>query len=125
MTNKARFRVGGNGSATLPITGGTDEFTTKPLEEGYERIYFSLAFYSDSERTTQVTPTSGTVSFFASDDGVEFKIQGGEFEAADVSEITQPAAKGNFEKARVVFDSVDAGLYAYSWVTQTGVNNEG
>ena len=124
MTNKARFRVGGNGSATLPITGGTDEFTTKPLEEGYERIYFSVVFYTDSALSAKATPTTGTVTFKGFDEDSEVAIDSGSFNAADVysTEILQPAATGNFSSVSVTFDGVDSGLYARAWVVQKGAD---
>lgn len=124
MTNKARFRVNGNGSATLPITGGTDTFTTKPLDEDYERIYFSVVFYTDATLSTKATPTTGTVTFSGYDEDSEVAINSGSFNAANVYLDTtlQPAAAGNFSGAQVVFDGVDSGLYARAWVSQKGAD---
>lgn len=122
MTNKARFRVDGDGSSALPITGGTDTFTADNLEEGYERLYFNVVFYTDSTRTVQATPTAGTVTFKAFDEDSEIAVDGGSFNAADIylSTTIQPAATGSFSSASVEFDGVDSGLYARAWVVQKG-----
>lgn len=123
MSNKVRFRVGGNGASTLPVTGGEDVFRTPELADGYERIYFTIAFYGDSARENLTTPTTGTVEFTVIDDGVEMTVQGGKFNAADVNDVIQPAAMGNFESAKLKITGVDSGLYAYAIANQKGDEN--
>lgn len=118
MSNKARFRVGGNGSAVLPVTGGTDVFTTKPLKEGFGRVYFSLAFFSDAALSVPATPTTGDVVFTLHDDGVDFKVSGGSFPAANIVNVVQPSAVGEFDGATLTLTGVDAGLYAKAWVVE-------
>ena len=124
MSNKERFRVNGNSSTILPITGGDDVFTINELEGGYERLYFNLCFFSDAERQTKVTPTIGTVSFSVIDDGVESVVTGGVFNASEIDDVLQPLARGNFESAKLSISGVDSGLYAYGWVDQKGNDNE-
>ena len=125
MTNKARFRVDGNGSSALPITGGTDTFTADNLEEGYERLYFTIVFYTDNTLTVKATPTTGTVTFTGLDDDAELSIDNGSFSAANVylNSTVQPAGAGNFTGARLTLDGVDAGLYAKAWVWQKGCDD--
>lgn len=118
MAKKAYFKAGG--TSVLETTGGTDVSLATELKSDYERIYFSIAFYSDAERTTQVTPTAGTVGFLAYDDDLEMTVLNGDFGAADVYLGTrvQPAASGNFTSAKLTLTGVDTGLYVKAWVWQ-------
>ena len=42
------------------------------LDRNHERKYYSIVFYSDASLTTPVTPTGGTITFTASEDGTQY-----------------------------------------------------
>jgi len=124
MSKKTYFKVNGTGSEALPITGGTDEFQALNLDEKYERVYFSIVFYTDATLSTLATPTTGTVTFSGKDGDATVAIDSGEFNAADTYLATtlQPAATGNFTGATLELSGVDSGLYARAWAMQKGAD---
>ncbi len=48
------------------------DFILDRMSEEFERGFISVTFYSDVGRALVVTPTAGTITFTASEDGVNF-----------------------------------------------------
>lgn len=118
MAKQTFFKSGG--TSVIESTGGADVALADGLKSDYERVYFSIAFYSDDTLTTQTTPTTGTVEFLGYDFDIEQTIANGSFNAINTYLGTrlQPSASGNFTSAKLTVTGVDAGLYFRAWVWQ-------
>lgn len=53
-----------------PVSDG--DFLSPDISQQFERMYLSVTFYSDAAYTTPVTPTAGTVTITATDDGFNY-----------------------------------------------------
>ena len=61
-------------SALYDISGSSSDgdLLTTEMRWQHSTAYLSVVFYSDSELTTPVTPSAGTITFEASEDGVDY-----------------------------------------------------
>ena len=118
MSEKYRYRINGDGSSVLPITGGTDVFYTKAVQGGLCSSVFSVALFSDSTGVTPASATDGTITFSIIDDGLESVVTGGVINAPHLISAEHPSCFCDYEQAKITFTGVDSGLYARAWVSR-------
>ncbi len=87
----------------------SDGDTISPLlDRNYERGYLSITFYNSDDLETPVTPTAGTATFTASEDGKQY---------GELGDISASSAGPDSTYDRINF----AGMVRYVKVNMTGV----
>jgi len=120
MAAKTRFKINGNGSSVLPLTGGVDSFTAEGLDYDYGTSEFYVVVYDGADVQTKTDPTTGTITITTSNGDNVGSVGNGSFNAGSVNDSSRPTpiSKQSVEGATIVFDGVDSGLYARAWVVQ-------
>lgn len=120
MAAKTRFKINGNGSSVLPLTGGVDSFTAEGLDYDYGTSEFYVVVYDGVDVQNKAAPTTGTITITTSNGDNVGSVSDGSFNAESVNDSIRstPISKQSVEGATIVFDGVDSGLYARAWVVQ-------
>lgn len=120
MAAKTRFKINGNGSSVLPLTGGVDSFTAEGLDYDYGTSEFYVVVYDGADVQNKATPTTGTITITTSNGDNVGSVGNGSFNATSVNDLNRPTpiSKQSVEGATIVFDGVDSGMYARAWVVQ-------
>lgn len=92
---------------TYQIKGlvANDEFLSQDIAAYYERCYFSVTFFSD-EYKTPVTPSAGTATITATDDGHSFGTVANGVVDVTNPEYIRPNLSGRIKKAKVLLAGV-------------------
>lgn len=111
MARRFFFRTNnGTGSTILPVADGS--YFTENLTIGKTDAEVYFEFYSDSEGTTPVTPTAGTITVSASPLGNNYLaassgnvVQAAQVEAGN-SSYTPPVLDGLTARARITLSGI-------------------
>ena len=81
------------------------EYLSQSIAQYYERHYIAVTFYSDAY-ITPVTPSGGTITFTATDDGFNFgTIDSGTVNASNGA-YTRPNLSGKIQKVKAVTSGI-------------------